>query len=106
MQGNKEKLNAFLVKNKVLVKDILKVSHEGARFNSYKVSVSVIDFHRLLNEDFWPNGIQCKKWYERKMSNVDANVTDDVFSNDINNDYISRRTYDRVNSNSNSSQHG
>ena len=96
--------DAFLVKNKVIVKDILKVSHEGSRFNSYKVSVPVIDFHRLLNEDFWPNGIQCKKWYERRLSNVDNNATDDVFSNVFNNDYISRRTYDSVNSNS--SQHG
>ena len=48
--------------------------------------------------------IQCKKWYERRLSNVDNNATDDDFSNELNNDYTSRRPYDSVNSNS--SWHG
>ena len=66
MQGNEEKLKSFLRKKNVEVSNIEKVSHERSTFKSYKVTVSVIDYHKLLIDDFWPNGIQCKKWYVRK----------------------------------------
>ena len=99
MQGNEEKLKTFLRKKNVEVSNIEKVSHERSTFKSYKVTVSVIDYHKLLNEDFWSNGIQCKKWYERKPSNVDVDLNNEVFRNDRNKDYRPRRTYDSVASN-------
>ena len=80
--GTEHDLNEFLVKNIIDVKNIDRVSHNNSRFNSYKITVSVIDFNRILDEYFWPDGIQCKKWYERKDSSRDNYVNDDVFNND------------------------
>ena len=99
MNGNSDKIKTFLVNNNVDVKNIERISHNESRYSSYKITVPVIDFNKPLDEKFWPNGFQCKKWYERKQSYADSNGNEDVFNNDPRNDYISGRPYDSVNPN-------
>ena len=98
MNGNCDKIKTFLKNNNVDVKNIERISHNESRYSSYKITVAVIDFYKLLDEKFWPNGFQCKKYYDRKPSHVDNHVNEDVFNNDARNDYSSGRPYDSVSS--------
>ena len=65
ISGDTEKVKMFLQDNGVRVDKIQKVSHENAKFNSYKVDISKSDVEKVFNELFWPVGVHCKMWRER-----------------------------------------
>ena len=46
--------------------DIKKISKEEARTNSFVVSVSEEDSARLLNSDFWPEGIGIRRFWPKR----------------------------------------
>ena len=74
--GDTQIIRNYLSERNVMIDDdeIVKVSHEDAKFHSYKIYVSVDSLNTVLDDDFWPNGIRCELWRERNMNNdVDYN---------------------------------
>ena len=59
-------IRTFLLSIGVNIVNIEKVSHNLARFNSFKVCVHSKDFHKVSNEQIWSlSGAKCRPWKER-----------------------------------------
>ena len=69
MHGNEDSLRKFLNDRNITVIDMEKKSNENARFKSYKINVSVTDYYTVKSSAFWPKGIMCQTWRERRFSN-------------------------------------
>ena len=48
----------------VNIRDIEKKSHPDSRFNSFKISISVLDKKKVYNPRFWPYGVRYRSWRE------------------------------------------
>ena len=44
------------------------VSHADARSKSFKVSVKLQDKDKILSSDFWPAGVACRLFYEKRVN--------------------------------------
>ena len=82
--GDASALNDFIVQRQIKVYDIEKVSHDNAKFNSFKISISKNDVSNVLNDSFWPAGVQCQIW--RSPVKRDGTERPQVVSEDDNND--------------------
>ena len=81
IRGDKEGIKALIENNGIQVYNIDKMSNYQASFKSFKVKISVLDIDKILNENIWPNGIQCEMWRNpRRSSSYNGNV------NNVNND--------------------
>ena len=79
--GDRETIKELIEANGIKVYNIDKMSHYHANFKSFKVKISVLDIDKILNENIWPNGIQCERWRNpRRSSSYSGNV------NNVNND--------------------
>jgi hypothetical protein len=58
------------LKNHVHVEDLQIVSHEDARFKSFRLTVRQADVDKLFDEYFWPQNVGCK--YFRRFVRNDA----------------------------------
>ena len=63
--GNEQLIKKYMEDNHVKVHSIEKVSHELARFSSYKIAISVSNIDKVFEESFWPDGVKCKSWHNR-----------------------------------------
>ena len=63
-RGTTETLSTFIEKQQVKVFYNEKVSHENAKFSSFKISISKNDLSKVLDDSFWPQGVQCQPWRE------------------------------------------
>ena len=54
MRGDPDILKSYLEHKKIRVFDVIKVSHESAKFSSFKD-----DDQNMLDENFWPQGLRC-----------------------------------------------
>ncbi len=85
----------YLRKKNVVVREIIKNSHESSKFNSFKVAVVLSDADRVANAQFWPHGIYIGRWHEdrqrhgnhgqfnREQEDVDAGpVADETSTNE------------------------
>ena len=44
------------------------VSHEDARSKSFKVNVMLQDKDKIMSSDFWPDGVACRLFYEKRVN--------------------------------------
>ena len=64
LNGDVNEINTFLAQNNIKVVETEKVSHEGAKYKSFKITISISDKNKILRRSFWPSGIRCKLWNE------------------------------------------
>ena len=86
--GDKESMSNFIKSRGVNVINIEKTSHEDATFSSYKIRISVVDKEKVFDPNFWPEGVKCRMWRERKERNQDNNFYNyySDFNSDSDND--------------------
>ena len=73
VSGEKEVISNFIKSRGVNVINIEKTSHEDATFSSYKICISVLDKEKVFDPKFWPAGVKCRMWRERKERNQNNN---------------------------------
>ena len=44
------------------------VSHEDARSKSFKINVKLQDKDKIMSSDFWPDGVACRLFYEKRVN--------------------------------------
>lgn len=44
----------------VQVQDMKKVSHEEAKTQSFKVVIDKLEYNKMMNDEFWPEGVACR----------------------------------------------
>ena len=71
-KGSIQHVKNYMKDNNVQVHNIEKVSHEQAKFSSYKISISVLDMDWVFDEAFWPNGVKCQVWRNRSTNEYDS----------------------------------
>ena len=59
--------------NGVTVRNIVKTSHDMSMFNSFKISIQVLDLRKVFNDNFWSTGIYCKLWHNSRLQNNNDN---------------------------------
>ena len=74
--GDTQLVKEYIEKNNVKVSNIKKMSHEQSKFSSYKVYIFKHDLSKVLDDYFWPMGVQCKVWWNRPIR--DGNKIDDT----------------------------
>ena len=67
--ASENSMKKYLNDNNVTVCDIKKTSHQMSKFSSYKISIYKTDLDKVFDENFWPNGVYCKIWWERPGQN-------------------------------------
>ena len=78
-------IRTFLQSVGVNIMNIEKVSHNSAKFNSFKLCVQRKDSYRVSNQQIWSiSGAKCRPWNER-VNNTQYNY---------NNDSVNRGNYD------------
>ena len=65
-------MEKYLTDNGIIVNGIEKTSHPQSKFTSFKITIFKPDLH-FFDDNFWPNGVYCKIWYERIDQNNGAN---------------------------------
>ena len=45
-----------------MARDIVAKNNPDSKFNSFKVSVNVVDAEKFNNPDVWPVGVCVKRW--------------------------------------------
>ena len=61
-----ESLSSFLTDENISVIKFEKVSHDDSIMKSYKVTIKHDDLEKVMNEDFWPDGIGCRKFFSKR----------------------------------------
>ena len=46
----------------IMARDIVAKNNLDSMFNSFKVSVNVVDAEKLINPDGWPVGVCVRRW--------------------------------------------
>ena len=67
--GNFSSVDNYLRSKNVKLYNIVLVSHNDAKYNSYKISVSLYDIAKVLDASFWPTGIKCRRWRDKEIGN-------------------------------------
>ena len=65
-------MRKYLTDKGVVVNNIQKTSHQMSKFCSFKICIYKTDLHKVYDENFWPNGVYCKRWFDRSEQNADA----------------------------------
>ena len=47
---------------RIIARDIVAKNNPDSKFNSFKVSVNVVDAEKFNNPDGWPFGVCVRKW--------------------------------------------
>ena len=82
--GSNQRVKEYIENRNVKVLNIEKVSHNEAKYSSYKVTISVADKNNVFDQLFWPTGVKCQWWYDRTP---EPDVNNDINnSNDNNSD--------------------
>jgi hypothetical protein len=71
---NIDEVREYTSKQGVVVRDLVKTSHNDAKYNSFKLSVPRESADSVLNPEFWPKGIYIRRWHERQQKGVDRHV--------------------------------
>ena len=48
----------------ICVRDIKKISHEDAMFDSFKVELKMADLTAVVNAQFWPEGVNVRRFFK------------------------------------------
>ena len=79
--GDKRSITEYMETRGIQVHHFEKMSHYQAKFLSFKLKISVFDKDVVLNENFWPCGIQCMMWKNPRQ-------VDSRYNNENNVNYI------------------
>ena len=69
-----DEMCAFLKSNTIVPRDVVQMNNSEAKFNSYKVSVSVVDASKMMNSGMWCTGICVRRWRDLKTINQTKQV--------------------------------
>ena len=58
--------------NGVHVHEIKKMSHEAAKFSSFRIKIFKHNMHLVFDEAFWPSGDKCDKWRGRSINSTNG----------------------------------
>ncbi len=61
-------VKAYLVAKDFTVRDLVRMSHDDAKYNSFKLTVPVTEFEKLLEPDVWPSGVRIRRFREKQNS--------------------------------------
>ena len=61
-----ESVKSFICDEGVEVIDIKQVSNVNAFMKSYRVTINFDDLNKVLDEGFWPKGMGCRTFYEKR----------------------------------------
>ena len=71
LQGGEEDIKKHMLDQGVQAENISKVSHPDAKFSSFKIQVTAEHEKLVLNSEFWPHGLMCKKWWNRDTDSIE-----------------------------------
>ncbi|KAI3385220.1 hypothetical protein SNEBB_001121 [Seison nebaliae] len=83
-EGDARAVAALLKQNKIEVIDAKKVSHESAKFCSFKVSICKDDYLKCMSGNMWPPGVTCQAWREPKRITSNENIIGCITTNNSN----------------------
>ncbi len=63
-----DNLKSFLTSENIVVHDLERVSRDDAWTKSFRVTVVGADLSVILNPDFWPNGIGCRRFRRKNTT--------------------------------------
>ncbi len=61
-------VKAYLVAKDFTIRDLTLMSHADAKYNSFKLTIPVTEFEKLLDPDIWPVGVRVRRFRERQTS--------------------------------------
>ena len=61
-----EDMRKHIEANEIMVRQIECMSHADASFKSFKVTVSVEDLEKIMDENIWPSGVNVRQFYQRR----------------------------------------
>lgn len=61
-----EALKGFITGEKLTVNELERVSKDNSWTKSYRVVVGGDDLSMILEPDFWPEGIGCRRYWRKK----------------------------------------
>lgn len=64
--ANVELLKSYLVSKSINVRELKCVSHDDAKFKSFRLSVPASEYRSLFNESLWPNGVCVRRFIPPK----------------------------------------
>ena len=77
MNVNARDVNEHLVKNNFTVGKLECISHDMAKYKSFKPTVPVDQFSKLFDEGLWPEGLRVRKYSQPwERENDDHNNSD------------------------------
>ena len=68
ISGNEADIQTHMKDRGINIKGIAKVSHQDAKYHSFKINIDVNDETKVLDSEFWPSGMICKRWWKRDMN--------------------------------------
>ena len=80
--GDKRSITEYMESRGIQVHHFEKMSHYHAKFMSFKIKISVLDKDTVVNENFWPYGIQCMMW--KNPRHIDSRYNNENNVNYIN----------------------
>jgi hypothetical protein len=63
-----DQLKQYLIDENVSVIKFSKVSHDDSLMKSYRVTIKYDDLGKVMNANFWPDGIGCRRFYGKRNS--------------------------------------
>jgi len=64
-------IKQFLVGENVVVHELERLSKDDSWTKSYRVAIETNDLSALLQPDFWPDGIGCRRYWRKRTLNTD-----------------------------------
>ena len=83
-KGNSRTIVNFLSKNNIKSQEIEMVSHPDAKYKSFKFKVFKNDLNKVLDKNFWPDGLNVRMWKQNKSVFFNNN------SNNGSNQYVNK----------------
>ena len=77
-KGSAESIKSFLESKDINVDKCVKVSHDEAKFSSFKISVEANDVEKVYAVNFWPKGVRCQSWKNKRNNDKDDNIVSDI----------------------------
>ena len=65
-KGNVNEIKNHLLDKNIRVCDVTKISKEGSKYRSFKISLPKFYVRDVLSREFWPVGIGCRIWRDYK----------------------------------------
>ena len=78
LRGDTDDIKQHMEDRGVTVEEISKVSHPEAKFKSFKIQIPAESEKQILDSEFWPQGMMCKRWWDRDDDVVNSQPSEQV----------------------------